>query len=102
MRRVDQIFKNLSKPVEWLSFLNNDLPLPMDICEEVQEVPIQHQLSLTQLGLDLECKWTEAALAQKLGVILELGMSLRELAKRLEISPPCSGIFGGKRRGYCA
>ena len=88
MRRVDQIFKNLPKPLEWLSFLNNDLPLLIDFCEEVQEVSIQHQLSLTQLGLDLECKWTEAALAQKLGVILELGMSLRELAKRLEMSPP--------------
>jgi len=39
----------------------------MDFCEEVQEVSIQ--LSLTQLGLDPECKWTEAHLAQKLGVI---------------------------------
>jgi hypothetical protein len=27
------------------------------------------QLSLTQLGLDPECKWTEEALGQKLGVI---------------------------------
>ncbi len=45
MRRVDQIFKNLPKPVEWLSFLNNDLPLLMDICKEVQEVSIQPQLS---------------------------------------------------------
>jgi len=89
---VEKIFKNLLKPMEWLSFLNNDLPLPMDICEEVQELPIQHQLSLTQLGLDLECKCTEAGLAQKLGVILELGISLRELAKRLEMSPPAVGF----------
>jgi len=66
---VEKIFKNLPKPLEWRSFFNHDLPLLMDFCEEVQEVSIQHQLSLTQLGLDPECKWTEAALAQKLGVI---------------------------------
>ena len=39
----------------------------MDFSEEVQEVSTQ--LSLSQLGLDPECKWTQAALAQKLGVI---------------------------------
>ena len=66
MRPVDHIFNNLPKPLEWLSFLNNDLPLLIDFCEEVQEVSTQ--LSLTQLGLDPECKWTEAALAQRLGV----------------------------------
>jgi hypothetical protein len=48
MRRVDQIFKNLPKPVEWLSFLNNDLPLLMDICEEVQEASIQNRLNRSQ------------------------------------------------------
>ena len=64
---VERIFKNLSKPMEWLSVLNNTLPLLVDFCEEVQEVSTQ--LSLTQLGLDPECKWTQGALAQKLGVI---------------------------------
>jgi len=53
---VEKIFKNLPKPLEWRSFFNHDLPLLMDFCEEVQEVSIQHQLSLTQLGLDPECK----------------------------------------------
>ncbi len=43
MRRVDQIFKNLPKPMEWLSFLNNDLPLLIDFCEEVQEASIQNR-----------------------------------------------------------
>ena len=42
---VQEIFKNLPKPVKWLSFYLNDLPLLMDFCEEVQEVSIQHQLS---------------------------------------------------------
>ena len=60
---------SLPKLLEWLSFMNNALPLLMDFCEEVQEVWIQHQWSLTQLGLDPECKWSEEALAQRLGVI---------------------------------
>jgi len=69
MGQVEKIFKNLPKPLEWRSFYNNDLPILIDFCEEVQEVSIQHQLSLSQLGLDPECKWTQAALAQTLGVI---------------------------------
>jgi len=41
VRRVKKIFKKLPKSMEWLSFLNNDLPILMDICEEVQEAPMQ-------------------------------------------------------------
>ncbi len=58
--------------MEWRSFYTHDLTLLFDICKEVQEVSIQHQLSekcSTGHSLDPECKWTEAALAQKLGVI---------------------------------
>ena len=40
VRRVEDIFANLPKPLEWLSFLNNGLPLPIDFCEVVQEVSI--------------------------------------------------------------
>ena len=46
--QVEKIFKNLPKPMEWLSFLNNDLPLLIDFCEEVQEVSIQHRLNRSQ------------------------------------------------------
>ena len=45
VKQVEDIFKNLPKPMEWLLFLNNDLPLLIDFCEEVQEVSIQPQLS---------------------------------------------------------
>jgi len=48
VRRVEKIFDNLSKPLEWLSFLNNDLPILMDICEEVQKVSIQKGLNRSQ------------------------------------------------------
>jgi len=40
--RVENIFANLPKPLEWLSFLNHGFPLLMDFCEEVQEVSIQN------------------------------------------------------------
>ena len=43
VKHVEKIFKNLSKPLEWLSFLNNGLPLLVDICKEVQAVSIQHR-----------------------------------------------------------
>jgi len=36
MRRIEKIFKNLPKPLEWLSFFNNDLRILMDIYEEVR------------------------------------------------------------------
>ena len=42
---VQEIFKNLPKPMEWRSFYTHDLTLPVDICKEDQEVSIQHQLS---------------------------------------------------------
>ncbi len=38
--QVEKIFKNLPKPLEWRSFYNHDLPILMDICEEVQNVSI--------------------------------------------------------------
>ncbi len=38
--QVEKIFNNLPKPLEWLSFLNNDLPILMDISKEVQKVSI--------------------------------------------------------------
>ena len=64
---VEKIFKNLPKPLEWRLFYSNGLPLLIHFCEEAQKVSTQ--LNLTQLGLDPECKWTEEALAQRLGVI---------------------------------
>jgi len=41
--RVENIFVNLPKPLEWLSFYLHDLPLLIDFCEEVQEISIQHR-----------------------------------------------------------
>ena len=43
MESVEKIFKNLPNPLEWLSFWDNDLPLLVDICKEVQEVSNRHR-----------------------------------------------------------
>jgi len=48
MGQVEKIFKNLPKPLEWRSFYDNDLPLLMDICKEVQDISIQHNLNKSQ------------------------------------------------------
>jgi len=48
VRRVGNIFNNLPKPSEWLSFFDHDFPLLMDFCEEVRDVSIQHRLNRSQ------------------------------------------------------
>ena len=40
--QVKKIFKNLPKLMEWLSFLNHDLPLLLSTCKEVQDASIRH------------------------------------------------------------
>jgi len=47
-QQVERIFKNLPKPLEWRSFFRDDLPILMDICEEVQKVSIQKGLNRSQ------------------------------------------------------
>ncbi len=46
---VQEIFKNLPKPVKWLSFYLNDLPLLMDFCEEVRDAYLEHHLNKLKL-----------------------------------------------------
>jgi len=46
--RIQKTFKNLPKPMEWLSFYLNDLPLLIDFCEEVQDISIEHNLNRSQ------------------------------------------------------
>ncbi len=46
--QVEEIFENLPKSVEWRSFFLNDLPLAMDITEEVREASNQNGLNRAQ------------------------------------------------------
>ena len=48
VKQVDDIFKKLPKSLEWQSFYIHDLPLLMDICEEVRKVSIQKGLNRSQ------------------------------------------------------
>jgi len=48
IKQVEKIFKNLPKPLEWQSFYINDLPILMDICEEVREASMKYHLSRSQ------------------------------------------------------
>jgi len=49
IQQVDKILKNLPKPLEWLSFYNNDLPLLLSTCKEVQDTSIQYNLNKSQI-----------------------------------------------------
>ena len=48
MGQVEFIFKNLPKPLEWRSFLNNDLILLTDIPSIVQTASVKHDLNKAQ------------------------------------------------------
>ena len=48
MGQLEFIFKNLPKPLEWRSFLNNDLSLLLDIHPRVQDTSIKHGLNKAQ------------------------------------------------------
>ena len=48
-QQVEKIFKNLPKHLEWRSFYRHDLPILMDISEEVQKVSIQKGLNRSQI-----------------------------------------------------
>ena len=49
MGQVESIFKNLPKPLEWRSFLNNDLILLTDIPSKVQKASIKHGLNKAKI-----------------------------------------------------
>jgi glycerol-3-phosphate cytidylyltransferase-like family protein len=40
--QVEKVFTSIPKQLDWLSFFNNDLPIVVDITEEVREVSNQN------------------------------------------------------------
>ena len=46
--QVEEIFENLPKSLEWWPFFLNDLPLLLDISEEVREASNQNGLNRAQ------------------------------------------------------
>ena len=63
---IEHIFKNLPKPLKWISFFRHDLPLLTDICVEVQEISIQHQLNKSQIRALAQLKETSEEAFQQL------------------------------------
>ncbi|WP_299984045.1 ParB/RepB/Spo0J family partition protein [Desulfobacula sp.] len=49
MEQVELIFKNLPKPLQWRSFLNNDLTLLTDIPSIVQTASVKHGLNKAKI-----------------------------------------------------
>ena len=49
MEQVETIFKNLPKPLQWRSFLNNDLILLTDIPLNVQKASVKHDLNKAKI-----------------------------------------------------
>ena len=49
MGQVEKIFTTIPKPLDWRSFLNHDMPIPVDIYEEVRKLAIQNGLSRAQI-----------------------------------------------------
>ncbi len=49
MEQVELIFKNLPKPLQWRSFLNNDLILLTDIPSIVQTASVKHGLNKAKI-----------------------------------------------------
>ena len=48
LMRVERIFKNMPKSLEWRSFYMHDLNLIVDTCIEAQDAAIQHGLNESQ------------------------------------------------------
>ena len=89
MEQVEQIFKNLPKPLEWRSFFNNDLPLLMDFCEEVQEVSILHHLNKSQTRALAKLKETSEDEFQR---IVTPVCSFEHSTGRQDETPALSGV----------
>ncbi len=49
MEQVETIFKNLPKPLQWRSFLNNDLILLTDIPSKVQKASVKYDLNKAKI-----------------------------------------------------
>lgn len=56
IRRIEMIFSNLPKPLEWQSFFKNDLPLLRDFCQDVRDVSDRHHLNRSQIRALIKLK----------------------------------------------
>ena len=60
MNPVKKIFINIPKRLEWKSFYVNDLPIIMEICEDIRQISLENQLNKSQVKAISEVKKTSA------------------------------------------
>ena len=56
MNPLKIIFINLPKRLEWKSFYVNELPIIMDICEDIRQISLENQLNKSQVETISEVK----------------------------------------------
>jgi hypothetical protein len=56
MNPIKKIFKNLPKRLEWKCFYVNDLPIIMEICEDIRQISLENQLNKSQVKAISEVK----------------------------------------------
>ncbi|MBF0450157.1 MAG: ParB/RepB/Spo0J family partition protein [Candidatus Magnetomorum sp.] len=49
VKQVELIFKKLPKRLEWQSFYIHDLPLIIDICDDIRDISLKNQLNKSQI-----------------------------------------------------
>ena len=56
MNPMKKIFKNHPKRLEWKCFYVNDLPIIMEICEDIRQISLENQLNKSQVKAISEVK----------------------------------------------
>jgi len=88
MGRVEQMLRNLPKPLEWRSFYNNDLPLLIAFCEEVREASVEHHLNKSQTRALAKLKETSEEEFQKFVTPCRAEHSTGRQEQRYPVSEP--------------
>ena len=56
VKLVENIFKKLPKRLEWQSFYIHDLPLIIDICDDIRDISLKNQLNKSQIKTLIDVK----------------------------------------------
>jgi len=55
-KQVNKYFQMLPKRLEWISFYTNDLPLILEICDDIRDISLKNQLNKSQVKAILDVK----------------------------------------------
>jgi putative cell wall-binding protein len=91
MNPVKKIFKNLPKRLEWKSFYVNDLPIIMEICEDIRQISLENQLNKSQVKAISEVKKTSAKAFQNIVNIGKLEKSSQNDCQKKDLTKASNG-----------